>query len=77
MYDKSPVPKRTVGPDLPNSTCHILMGGITYGTDHIKIDMAYQAAFFKKINSSRSITGLKGTYSNFAHVILIGMNYTY
>lgn len=77
MYDKSPVPKRTVGPDLPNSTCHILMGGITYGIDHIKIDTAYQAAFFKKINSSRSITGLKGTYSNFAHVITAGMSYTY
>jgi len=77
MYDKSPIPKRTVGPDLPDSTRHILMGGITYGTDHVKIDMTYQATFFKKINSSRSITGLKGTYSNFAHVILIGMNYMY
>lgn len=76
MYDKSPVPKRTVGPELPDNTRHIVMGGTTYTTQRVTIDMAYQATFFKKIDASRSMTGLKGTYHNFAHLILIGIRYT-
>ena len=76
MYDKSPVPKKTLGPELPDNTRNIFTLGTTYKKDQFKIDLGYQATFFKRVSSSRSITGLRGTYSNFAHLILLGLTYS-
>jgi hypothetical protein len=73
---EKPVPKKTLGPELPDNTRNIFTLGTTYKKDQFKIDLGYQATFFKRVSSSRSITGPRGTYSNFAHLILLGLTYS-
>ncbi|MBA4418327.1 MAG: hypothetical protein C0392_10520 [Syntrophus sp. (in: bacteria)] len=76
MYDKSPVTNSTIGPELPDSTRNILTFGGTYRKGGFAIDMGYQATFFEKTDSLTSISGPRGRYNNFAHLILFGVTYT-
>jgi long-chain fatty acid transport protein len=73
MYDKSPVPGKTLGPELPDSTRNIFTVGSTFQKDAFKVNIGYQATFFDDRYSY--INGLSGKYSNFAHVILLGLEY--
>lgn len=75
MYDKSPVPAQTLGPDLPDATRNIFTIGTTIGSDHFKVDLGYQATFFEKAGSTRSTVLPRGTYGNFAHLIFASFVY--
>ncbi len=75
MYDKSPVPAKTLGPELPDATRNIFTLGTAVGGDHFKVDLGYQATFFAKADSTRSIVGPRGTYGNFAHLIFASFTY--
>jgi long-chain fatty acid transport protein len=75
MYDRTPVPAQTLGPELPDATRNIFTVGTTLGSDHFKVDIGYQATFFEKAESTRSIVPLKGTYGNFAHLIFVSITY--
>jgi long-chain fatty acid transport protein len=57
MYDKSPVPKKTLGPELPDNTRNIFTFGTTYHKNKCSIHIGYQATFFQKATSCRSTTG--------------------
>lgn len=71
MFDKTPIPKKTLSPDLPDSTRHILTAGISYKKSDYKLNMGYQATFF---NNTRSyIAGINGKYTGFAHVLMFGI----
>ncbi len=76
MFDKSPVPKKTIGPELPDSTRHILTVGAAYQNNAVTIDLGYQATFFTKADSSMTMSGPRGSYNNFAHLILFGVTYS-
>jgi long-chain fatty acid transport protein len=76
MFDKSPVPKKTMGPELPDSTRHILTFGAAYQKKAFKIDIGYQATFFTNADSSMTMSGPRGSYNNFAHLILFGVTYS-
>lgn len=73
MYDKSPVPGKTLGPELPDSTRNIFTIGSTLKKDAFKINFGYQATFFEDRHSY--LQGLNGRYTNFAHVFLLGLEY--
>lgn len=74
MFDKTPIPKKTLGPELPDSTRHIFTAGMTYKKEPFKINIGYQATFF---NDTRSyMTGMSGKYNSFAHLILLGLEFT-
>jgi long-chain fatty acid transport protein len=75
MHDKSPVPAQTLGPELPDATRNIFTVGTTIGNDHFKVDLGYQATFFEKADSTRSIVSPRGTYGNFAHLIFVSFTY--
>ncbi len=76
MFDKSPVPRGTMSPELPDSTRHIVSFGASYVSKKLTIDCGYQATFFTKADSSTTISGPRGTYNNFAHLILFNVTYT-
>ncbi|MCX7965249.1 MAG: outer membrane protein transport protein [Syntrophorhabdaceae bacterium] len=73
MLDRTPIPKRTLGPELPDSTRHILTAGCTFIKDHWKITTGYQATFFKDTKSY--LKGMEGKYNGFAHLLMIGLEY--
>lgn len=73
MYDKSPVPGKTLGPELPDSTRNIFTIGSTFQKEAFKVNLGYQATFFNDRNSY--IQGLNGKYTNFAHVFLLNFEY--
>ncbi|HOV89273.1 MAG TPA: outer membrane protein transport protein [Syntrophorhabdaceae bacterium] len=73
MYDRTPIPKKTLGPELPDSTRHIFTMGMTYKKGDYRINLGYQATFF---NDTRSyLTGLDGKYSGFAHLVMLGLGF--
>ncbi|MCX8110428.1 MAG: outer membrane protein transport protein [Syntrophorhabdaceae bacterium] len=73
MFDKTPIPKKTLGPELPDSTRHIFTSGITYKKGDYRLNIGYQATFF---NDTRSyMKGMEGKYTGFAHLLMIGMEF--
>jgi len=76
MYDMSPVPQRTLTPDLPDADKHILTGGIGYIRGPFRANLAYQATFFNKVSSVGNIVGAPaGTYDQFIHMVLFTLTY--
>ncbi|MCS7281627.1 MAG: outer membrane protein transport protein [Desulfobacterota bacterium] len=74
MYDITPVPLSTRGPELPDATRHIFTAGTSYERRGLKASISYQATFFKKAKSH--LPYLSGRYSNFAHLLLINLGYS-
>jgi len=77
MFDMSPVPQRTLTPDLPDADKHILTGGIGYARGPIKANLAYQATFFQNVSSVGNIVGAPaGKYDQFIHMVLLTLSFT-
>jgi long-chain fatty acid transport protein len=77
MYDMSPVPRRTLTPDLPDADKQILTGGIGYTRGPFKANLAYQATFFQKVSSVNNIVGApSGTYDQFIQMVLLSLSFT-
>ena len=77
MYDMSPVPQRTMTPDLPDADKHIVTGGIGYTKGPFKANLAYQATFFQKVSSVNNIVGAPaGTYDQFIQMVLFTLSFT-
>ncbi len=73
MFDKSPVPAKTLGPELPDSTRHIYTLGATCRKNSFKVSFGYQSTFFDKTRSR--LPTMSGTYRSFAHVGFINFEY--
>lgn len=73
MFDKTPIPKKTLGPELPDSTRHIFTSGITYKKGDYRFSIGYQATFFNDTKSY--MAGMAGKYTGFAHLIMFGMEF--
>ncbi len=73
MYDITPVPLSTRGPELPDSTRNIVTLGGSYSRGGLDLGFSYQATYFKKAKSS--LPGLLGHYRNFAHLLSIHIGY--
>jgi long-chain fatty acid transport protein len=77
MYDMSPIPQRTLTPDLPDANKHIITAGIGYTRGPFKANLAYQATFFQKVSSVNNIVGApSGTYDQFIHMVLFTLSFT-
>ena len=76
MYDWTPVPTRTLTPDLPDSSKHVITGGLGLNKGPFKMDFAYQATAYEKADSRNNTVGApRGIYYGFAHVFLINLAY--
>ncbi|HPP05931.1 MAG TPA: outer membrane protein transport protein [Syntrophorhabdaceae bacterium] len=74
MLDKTPIPKKTLGPELPDSTRHILTGGYSYTFfDNWRFNLGYQATFFE--NTRSNLKGFLGRYKGFAQLFMVGFEY--
>jgi long-chain fatty acid transport protein len=73
MYDKSPVPKATLSPELPDSTRHIYTAGFSLHKDGLKVHLGYQATVFNDVKSYLPAFG--GTYRSLVHLGFIGLSY--
>ncbi|MCX5813072.1 MAG: outer membrane protein transport protein [Proteobacteria bacterium] len=73
MFDKSPIPRKTLGPELPDSKRHIYTLGATCRKNSFKASIGYQTTLF---NNERSyLPAINGTYRNFAHVGFMSFEY--
>ncbi|MCX8022841.1 MAG: outer membrane protein transport protein [Syntrophorhabdaceae bacterium] len=73
MLDKSPVPKRSMGPELPDSNRHIFTtgGGFKHGPWYM--DIGYQLTLFEGKRSN--LQELKGSYRGIASVGFLSIGY--
>jgi long-chain fatty acid transport protein len=77
MYDMGCVPQRTMTPDLPDASKHILTAGIGYTAGPIKANLAYQATFFQRASSVNNIVSApSGRYNQFLQIILLSLSYS-
>ena len=77
MYDMSPVPQRTMAPDLPDANKQLVTGGIGYTKGPFKANLAYQATFFNKVSSVGNTVGApQGTYDQFTQMVLFTVSFT-
>jgi len=77
MFDMSPVPRRTMSPELPDADKHIVTGGLGYTAGPFKANVAYQATFFKKVSSAGNNVGAPtGKYDQFIHMVLVSFSYS-
>jgi long-chain fatty acid transport protein len=77
MYDKTPVPKSTLSPEIPDSSKNLLMAGAQYSVDGFKAALGYQATFYDKVSSSRNTVGApRGDYEAFAHILVFNISYS-
>ena len=73
MYDRSPVPRTTLSPELPDSTRHIYTAGLSFHKDRLKFHLGYQATVFNDVRSYNAALG--GTYNSIAHLAFLGLSY--
>lgn len=76
MYDWTPAPTRTLTPELPDSSKHVITGGLSFIKGAFKMDVAYQATVYEKADSTNNIVGApQGVYHCFAHGIMFNLMY--
>ncbi len=77
MYDMTPVPRRTMTPDLPEADKHLVTGGIGYIRGPFRANLAYQATFFQKASSVNNLVGAPaGTYDQFIQMVLFSLSFS-
>jgi long-chain fatty acid transport protein len=83
-YDPTPVPDKTVDTLLPDSDRHDVSVGLGYKSGPFSLDLAYMAILFvdRDVDNSLPLNAAqsynqKGTYEGFAHIIAIGLNYSF
>ncbi len=77
VYDQSPAPNATRGPELPDADRNDVSVGIGYTTSNKKlsIDAAYLISFFDDEHSY--LPNLEGKYETTGHVISVAMTYRF
>jgi len=73
LYDPTPSPDDTVGPDLPDANrINIALGG-RYTIDNFKIDLGYQLVLITTHTSTNPL--LPGDYKGLAHVVALTLGW--
>lgn len=76
MYDRTPVPKKTLTPEIPDASRNLFTVGASYKKDGFKASAAYQATFFDQADSRNNIVNApRGKYDSFINVIVVGVAY--
>jgi long-chain fatty acid transport protein len=76
VYDETPQPVWEVGPLLPDSDRMGYSVGWGYTMGKLSIDAGYMyLKFDKRSTEGQSIDNFNGTYSNYAHLLSIGLIY--
>jgi long-chain fatty acid transport protein len=74
IYDPSPAPASTVGPDLPDSTRMNFAAGVGYAWNHFQFDLGYQYVLFQGVTSTNP--ALQGKYTGSAQLIGVTVSYS-
>jgi long-chain fatty acid transport protein len=75
IFDRSPVPERTLGPMVPDSDGHIVSLGIGYTRGNFLIDVACMASLLEDRHTRRNLDGLDGKYTSTGISLLISSTY--
>lgn len=77
VYDESPAPNKTRGPELPDADRNDISVGVGYTTPgkSLSIDAAYLISFFSDERSY--LPGLEGKYETTGHVISASLTYRF
>lgn len=76
VYDKSPVPNTTVGPELPDASRYVIATGLGYTWAGITAGLAYQFLFSTK-ESTAATAPLVGKREAKAHIATLGLSYNF
>lgn len=74
-YDNTPVPDRTLGPDLPDADRQNVSAGVGYHRGAGAVDIAYLGVFFKDRTVSNQIQ--QGEYRSEAHLFAANLTYSF
>lgn len=75
IFDQSPVPDDTLGPELPDGNRYEFTVGVGYTLWGFSLDLAYQYLFTDKVKASET-SPLPGTYQADAHLAGLSLGYT-
>jgi len=75
VFDQSPVPEDTLGPDLPDGNRYEFSAGVGYTLAGVTVDLAYQYLFTEKV-AATDASPLPGTYKASAHLAALSLGYT-
>ena len=76
IYDQSPVPDDTAGPELPDTDRYWLAFGLGYRWKGIQADLAYQLLITAK-DQTADTASLVGKRSATAHIVSLGLGYKF
>lgn len=74
MYDGSPFPPETLGPDLPDADRINVSGGLGYRRGGLALDLAYMAVLLQDFESTYAY--LPATYGGTVHVLGLTLGYS-
>ena len=74
VYDQSPAPDETIGPELPDVDRFIIGGGLGYTWQGLRADLAYQYLFSASAQTGPNVA-IVGSRSANAHIFALGLGY--
>lgn len=79
LWDRSPVPEKTVDPLLPDANRHSIQlgAGFTFPDDRYSADFAYMAVFFSDRSTNTNLDRFNGTYATTAHLLALSFSYRF
>ncbi|MCA9670777.1 MAG: outer membrane protein transport protein [Myxococcales bacterium] len=76
VYDQSPAPTNTVGPELPDADRYIISTGVGYEIGAFAVDLAYQFLLTGE-NETTDAPPITGRYGATAHILALGLQYRF
>ena len=79
LFDQSPIPDKSIGPELPTSDRHGITLGFGYTWDKVALDLAYSHLFIKDRSVSESIRSPEavGDYESAANIFVASLGFKF
>ena len=75
MYDPTPSPTDTLGPDVPDADRINIAAGVGYHAAGLAVDLGYQ--YIKFLDTKSTLKALPGTYGGHVHIIGLSLGYAF
>ena len=79
LFDQSPIPDKSIGPELPTNDRHGLTAGFGYTWDKVALDLAYSHLFIKDRSTTESIRNPAptGEYESSADIFVASVGFKF
>ncbi|PID57151.1 hypothetical protein CSB45_07935 [candidate division KSB3 bacterium] len=79
LFDQSPIPDKSIGPELPTNDRHGISAGVGYAWNNMTLDIAYAHLFIKDRSVSRNIRHTQpiGDYETSANIFAASLGFTF